>query len=59
MEKNHKDDSQNEGRDKYMVDIDRMTNEGLAGGTVNEKKDNGYIEEAHEFPKEDPPNKAE
>jgi hypothetical protein len=29
-----REDSQNEGRDDYFMDIDRMVNEGLGGGNV-------------------------
>ncbi|MFM1654949.1 hypothetical protein ACI7RC_23060 [Brevibacillus sp. B_LB10_24] len=36
-------DSQHEGRDQYFMDIDRMVNEGLGGGTVSDQ--NGLIEE--------------
>jgi hypothetical protein len=36
-------DSENEGRSDYFMDIDRMINEGLGGGTVS--MHNGLIEE--------------
>nr|WP_139492751.1 hypothetical protein [Brevibacillus dissolubilis] len=36
-------DSLNESRDTAFMDIDRMTNEGLAGGYVSDQ--NGLIEE--------------
>lgn len=36
-------DSCHEGRDCYDMDIDRMVNEGLGGGTVSDQ--NGLIEE--------------
>ncbi|GEB33323.1 MULTISPECIES: hypothetical protein [Brevibacillus] len=36
-------DSCNEGRDSYDMDIDRMINEGLGGGIVSDQ--NGLIEE--------------
>ncbi|MGZ0051857.1 hypothetical protein [Brevibacillus gelatini] len=36
-------DSCNEGRDAYDMDIDRMINEGLGGGIVSDQ--NGLIEE--------------
>ena len=32
--KEMREDSQNEGRDDYFMDIDRMVNEGLGGGNV-------------------------
>ncbi|MCM3712615.1 hypothetical protein [Halalkalibacter oceani] len=49
-----KKDSQHEGRDKYFVDVDRMINEGLGGGTVNDHHA-GKIEQARDFKEEDPP----
>lgn len=42
------------GRDAFFMDIDRMVNEGLGGGTV--AKENGLIEEDTEVAKEAPPN---
>ncbi len=48
-------DSKYEGRDKYFMDLDRMTNEGLAGGTVNNRYDHPQIEEAQDFIEEEPP----
>ncbi len=36
-------DSLYEGRDNKSMDVDRMVNEGLGGGTIS--KDNGLIEE--------------
>ena len=36
-------DAKYEGRDAYDMDIDRMINEGLGGGTVSDQ--NGLIEE--------------
>ncbi len=35
------DDMTDEGRDAYFMDIDRMVNEGLGGGTVS--MENGLI----------------
>ncbi|GMK44861.1 hypothetical protein PghCCS26_19890 [Paenibacillus glycanilyticus] len=37
-------DKWDEGRDNYFMDIDRMVNEGLGGGTVSEH--NGLIDES-------------
>ncbi|MBM7565127.1 hypothetical protein [Paenibacillus sacheonensis] len=37
-------DKRHEGRDDYFMDIDRMVNEGLGGGTVT--LNNGLIEES-------------
>ncbi|MED4227605.1 hypothetical protein [Neobacillus cucumis] len=48
-----------EGRDKAYVDIDRMINEGLSGGSVHARHDTTNIEEAHDLPKEQPPNEIE
>ncbi|WP_196121259.1 hypothetical protein [Anaerobacillus alkaliphilus] len=53
-----KEDSNYEGRDKVYVDVDRMTNEGLAGGTVTDKYDHPQIERAQDFKEEEPPRKA-
>jgi hypothetical protein len=44
-----------EGRDKAYVDVDRMINEGLSGGSVHARDDSTNIEQARELPKEDPP----
>jgi hypothetical protein len=49
-------DSLYEGRDKAFMDIDRMINEGLSGGSVHKGKDSANIEEAHELIEESPPN---
>lgn len=46
MDPNQKTEKQvlnDEGRNDYFMDIDRMVNEGLGGGRVTE--DNGLIEE--------------
>lgn len=59
MEKDDKvkteNDSLYEGRDKAFMDIDRMINEGLSGGSVHNREDAKNIEEAHDFHKELPP----
>lgn len=47
--------SQYEGRDKAYIDVDRMTNEGLAGGTVTDHYDHPQIEKAQNFKEEEPP----
>jgi hypothetical protein len=52
-----KKDSNYEGRDKAYIDVDRMTNEGLAGGTVTDRYDHPQIEEAQDFKEEEPPKK--
>lgn len=41
-------DSVDEGREDAMMDIDRMVNEGMAGGRVNRDQ----IEESAEMPRE-------
>ena len=52
-----KKDSKFEGRDKFFVDLDRMTSDGLAGGTVTNKYDHPQIEEAQNLEEEEPPRK--
>jgi hypothetical protein len=44
-----------EGRDKAYMDIDRMINEGMSGGSVHSRADTTNIEEARELHKEQPP----
>lgn len=44
-----------EGRDEAYLDIDRMINEGLSGGSVHRSEDRANIEEARELPSEEPP----
>lgn len=44
-----------EGKDKAFVDVDRMINEGLAGGTVTMREDLTQIDEARELVDESPP----
>jgi hypothetical protein len=48
-----------EGRDKAYVDVDRMINEGLSGGSVHTRQDAANIEEAHDLPKEESPAEVE
>jgi len=48
-------ESNYEGRDKAYVDVDRMINEGLSGGSVHAREDTTNIEEAHNLPKEEQP----
>jgi hypothetical protein len=52
---NHCNDSCHEGRDKYFMDIDRMMNEGMSGGSVHMRHNATNIEEAHDFVEEEPP----
>ncbi|MBB6443455.1 hypothetical protein [Bacillus benzoevorans] len=49
-------DSRFEGRDDLFMDVDRMINEGLAGGMVYSAADNTNIEEARDLIRETPPN---
>ncbi|WP_192840962.1 MULTISPECIES: hypothetical protein [unclassified Bacillus (in: firmicutes)] len=53
--KRAKKDLEFEGKDEAYLDIDRMINEGLAGGTVFNREENANIEEARELTKEEPP----
>lgn len=46
-------------RAEYFLDIDRMINEGLAGGTVNSSYNYEQIEEARDLEQEDPPHRIE
>lgn len=55
-EKQFAEDLQYEGRDKMYVDVDRMINEGMAGGTVHRFDSTPNIEEARDLYPEDPPN---
>lgn len=48
-EKIQKKDSVDEGRGAVMMDIDRMVNEGMAGGRVHRDQ----IEEATDMPSEE------
>jgi hypothetical protein len=46
-----------EGRDQEYVDVDRIINEGMAGGHVFRIDSTPNIEESRELYPEDPPNK--
>lgn len=48
-------DSKHEGRDHYFIDVDRMINEGMAGGTVINREDYIQIGDTRSFEKEEPP----
>ncbi|WP_338470534.1 hypothetical protein R4Z10_17280 [Niallia sp. XMNu-256] len=52
-----KNDLEYEGRDEVFLDIDRIINEGLAGGTVHSREEHTNIEEARNLEEETPPNK--
>lgn len=57
--KNETKDSLYEGRDQAYMDIDRMINEGLSGGSVHYRYEMTNIEEAHDFVEEEPPYECE
>ena len=48
-----------EGKDKAYLDIDRMINEGMSGGSVHSRHDTTNIEEARDFTEEEPPHTTE
>ncbi|MBS4177524.1 hypothetical protein [Lederbergia citrea] len=48
-------DTQNEGRDQFYMDVDRMVNEGMSGGSVHMRADSTNIEQSTDFFPEDPP----
>ncbi|MBU7595023.1 hypothetical protein [Metabacillus halosaccharovorans] len=50
-----KQDLNYEGKDKAYLDIDRIINEGLSGGSVHMREDSANIEEARDLIEEDPP----
>lgn len=54
-----KQDVNYEGKDMAYLDIDRIINEGLSGGSVHMREKSANIEEAHDFIEEDPPYKAD
>ncbi|SDM01106.1 hypothetical protein [Sediminibacillus halophilus] len=39
----------------YELDVDRMINEGLAGGTVRANKERSQIEESRDLPRQEQP----
>ncbi len=47
--------NQIDSRKKYDNDVDRMINEGLAGGTIGHKYNKAQIEMARDLPKNDEP----
>ncbi|WP_110928983.1 hypothetical protein [Bacillus massiliglaciei] len=49
-------DTEFEGKDQTYLDIDRIINEGMAGGNVYTSGEKQNIEEAHEFYDETTPN---
>ncbi len=57
--KKAKKDLEFEGRDEAYLDIDRVINEGLAGGTFINREEKTNIEEARELSEEEPPHISE
>lgn len=53
--KNIKEDLQYEGKDVAYLDVDRMINEGMSGGSVHMREDTTNIEEARDLGQEEPP----
>lgn len=53
---NEKKDLMYEGKDKVYLDIDRIINEGLSGGSVHRREDSSNIEEARDIIEEEPHN---
>lgn len=52
-------DTEYEGKDKVYMDVDRIINEGLSGGSVHGRTEFANIDEAREFYKEEPPHSAD
>jgi hypothetical protein len=48
-----------EGRNEVYLDIDRMINEGMSGGSVHFREDLTNIEEARDLEKESPPHEIQ
>ncbi|HHY21896.1 MAG TPA: hypothetical protein GX525_08465 [Bacilli bacterium] len=59
MDKKREQEPYHKDRSEYFMDVDRMINEGLAGGTVHNCYDCEQIEEARELEREDPPHRVE
>lgn len=55
---NDKKDREEEAKN-FALDVDRMINEGLGGGTVNPKRHTGKIEQALDLEEEEPPHHVE
>ncbi|MDZ5470175.1 hypothetical protein SM124_00300 [Bacillus sp. 31A1R] len=49
----------NEGRNKVYLDVDRMINEGLSGGSVHRQDTHTNIEQARDLDEEIPPYECE
>ncbi|MBM4765478.1 hypothetical protein [Bacillus sp. B15-48] len=59
QEKAIRKDVNYEGKDETYLDIDRIINEGLSGGSVHMREDRTNIEEARELVEEEPPHQVE
>ena len=57
--KNIQKGSDYEGKDKVFLDVDRIINEGLSGGSVHMREDTTNIEEARDLHEESPPHIVE
>ncbi|WP_243385862.1 hypothetical protein [Bacillus kexueae] len=55
MNNKERKDLEYEGRNEAYMDIDRMINEGLSGGSVHYRYEMANIEEARDLEKEEPP----
>jgi hypothetical protein len=53
--KGFKEDTMYEGKDKVFLDVDRMINEGMSGGSVHMREETTNIEEARDLVQEEPP----
>jgi len=54
-ENNVTQDTNFEGKDKVFLDVDRIINEGLSGGSVHARGKTTNIEEARDLTEETPP----
>lgn len=53
--KGFKEDTLYEGKDKVFLDVDRIINEGMSGGSVHMREETTNIEEARDLEEEEPP----
>ncbi len=49
------EDLEYEGKDKVFLDVDRIINEGMSGGSVHMRDNTTNIEESRELTEEDSP----
>jgi hypothetical protein len=54
-----RDDLENEGKEIAYLDVDRIINEGLSGGSVHMREETANIEQTIHLPEEAPPNENE